>query len=353
MIEKENPCRDAGATFSPRQIKTPNRDQVKLLSQGQWNWILQSLGIPPQLLNKRHGPCPGCGGKDRFRFDDKEEHGTFFCNTLGKGGDGFALLEHVHGWSFTESLANVSAVLGGTSGTVRLSPVKKRERSPRFSAKNPNPKIQSYNEWLGRTSEVITSGCPADLYLKSRRLDFERYPTVLKCHPSLNYKNTDGELIGSFPAMVARIQDAQGQTVGFHRTYLTQEGKKAPVDECKRWTPQLYPCALTGSAIKLWEPSDELCIAEGIETAMAMMKLFDVPAWSILSSSLLPFVDIPSSVKLIHVGVDNDPAGRRAALLTAERFKNTDVEVEAVEASEYLDRPGADWADVLMESKYE
>lgn len=68
-----------------------------------WQQTLVSLGIEAEFLRNRHGPCPGCGGKDRFRFDDKEGRGTFVCSQGGGevlAGDGYDLLQHVHGWSF-------------------------------------------------------------------------------------------------------------------------------------------------------------------------------------------------------------------------------------------------------------
>ena len=42
----------------------------------------------------RHQACPVCGGSDRFRFDDKEGRGTWFCNQCGAG-DGLKLVESV------------------------------------------------------------------------------------------------------------------------------------------------------------------------------------------------------------------------------------------------------------------
>ncbi|MDI5829610.1 hypothetical protein MJN51_36035, partial [Salmonella enterica subsp. enterica serovar Kentucky] len=33
---------------------------------------------------RRHAPCPACGGKDRFRFDDNGR-GSFICNQCGAG----------------------------------------------------------------------------------------------------------------------------------------------------------------------------------------------------------------------------------------------------------------------------
>jgi hypothetical protein len=52
-------------------------------AQHRWLDILTALGVPAKFLRNWHGPCPMCGGKDRFRFDDKDGKGTFFCNGCG------------------------------------------------------------------------------------------------------------------------------------------------------------------------------------------------------------------------------------------------------------------------------
>ena len=40
---------------------------------------------------KVHGPCPDCGGTDRFRaFDDVNDSGGLLCNQCGKRSDVFA-----------------------------------------------------------------------------------------------------------------------------------------------------------------------------------------------------------------------------------------------------------------------
>lgn len=62
-------------------------------SRHRWEEILLQLGIDLPGLNK-HGPCPCCGGKDRFRFDDKDGRGTWFCNQCGNG-DGLDLIAKV------------------------------------------------------------------------------------------------------------------------------------------------------------------------------------------------------------------------------------------------------------------
>lgn len=82
-------------------------------ARGRWPEILEHLGVDPKSLKNRHGPCPGCGGRDRFRFDDKGA-GRFFCNGGGEptSGDGFGLLQHVHGWNAREALERVAEAIG-------------------------------------------------------------------------------------------------------------------------------------------------------------------------------------------------------------------------------------------------
>lgn len=59
---------------------------------GHWPVILPALGITVPGGGK-HGACPACGGKDRFRFDDKDGRGTWFCNQCGSG-DGLDLVRN-------------------------------------------------------------------------------------------------------------------------------------------------------------------------------------------------------------------------------------------------------------------
>ena len=72
---------------------------VKELAEGKWYYILSSLKIPDSFLHGKHGPCPLCDGKDRYRWDNKDGRGTFFCNQCGSG-DGFTMLMRFHNWSF-------------------------------------------------------------------------------------------------------------------------------------------------------------------------------------------------------------------------------------------------------------
>ncbi|WP_435339327.1 primase-helicase zinc-binding domain-containing protein [Klebsiella aerogenes] len=76
---------------------------------GHWPRILPALGM--KVVKNRHQSCPVCGGSDRFRFDDKEGRGTWFCNQCGAG-DGLKLVEKVFGVTPSEAAQKVNAVTG-------------------------------------------------------------------------------------------------------------------------------------------------------------------------------------------------------------------------------------------------
>ncbi|MGH1410980.1 MAG: DUF927 domain-containing protein [Aeromonas sp.] len=70
---------------SPRFISN-----ITAAACGHWPELLAAVGIDTPYRGK-HGPCPACGGKDRFRLDDKAGRGTWFCNLCGAG-DGLDLV---------------------------------------------------------------------------------------------------------------------------------------------------------------------------------------------------------------------------------------------------------------------
>ncbi len=71
--------------------------ECKAAARGRWPAIWSALGVGAIPAKGRHGPCPGCGGKDRFRLlPHRAENGGWVCGQGGNPitGDGFDLLVH-------------------------------------------------------------------------------------------------------------------------------------------------------------------------------------------------------------------------------------------------------------------
>lgn len=96
-------------------------NKITDLSQGRWPSILADLaGLSSEQLTDKHQPCPLCGGEDRYRFDDKDGIGSWFCNQCGGrdqrggGGTGMDLLMRRNNWDFKEAAQRIEAYLGIT-----------------------------------------------------------------------------------------------------------------------------------------------------------------------------------------------------------------------------------------------
>lgn len=87
-------------------------DQVKR-SAVNWISVFRWAGIPEQCLTGNHGPCPKCGGSDRFRLLDQDD-GSLHCNQCfrEKNGDGIAALQWWWGLSLPETLDRLAEHLG-------------------------------------------------------------------------------------------------------------------------------------------------------------------------------------------------------------------------------------------------
>ncbi|EIL1428044.1 hypothetical protein LLB57_002131 [Escherichia coli] len=101
------------------------RDVVKA-AEGQWPDILRCLVIDVPPVGQG-GPCPACGGEDRFTFDDKEGRGTFICrkcpdetDAYYQAGDGLELVRRVASVRFGSAVSTYQAakLVGNALGIV-------------------------------------------------------------------------------------------------------------------------------------------------------------------------------------------------------------------------------------------
>lgn len=87
--------------------------EVKRRAAGGWFNLLQQCSI--DTPNKgHHGPCPICGGTDRFHFIDDHDGGEWHCRQCDapSHGDGLDLVARSNGITITEAAEMVAGLLG-------------------------------------------------------------------------------------------------------------------------------------------------------------------------------------------------------------------------------------------------
>ena len=189
-------------------------------------------------------------------------------------------------------------------------------------------------------------------YLASRALGeiLLRPALALRAHPGLKYYE-HGD-IAIYPAMVALFTGASGDAVTIHATYLRHDGgAKAPVSTPKKLLQVPVRGATRGGAIRLYRPDDAaLGVAEGIETALSLSILENIPVWAASSADALERIQLPRGLRQLVIGVDLDENGKgqAAAKALAERVARR---CKVIYVKPALDAP-SDLNDELRRRKF-
>ena len=230
------------------------------------------------------GPCPGCGGHDRFSVNPVK--GVWNCRKHGGGATAIGLLMHMKDMTFAEAVKALTPHHGDAP---------MREKKPR---PNPAPKPPpASNPWRDQAIEkarVILAqgrpiiGTPVTDYLKGRGI----WLRSVNVHDSLRYhldlpyweqvqgpRGTETIVIHRGPAMLAAIWDLHKSLIGVHRTWLAESGcGKARIihpDTGKLCPEKKVMGSQKGGRIVLAGPPDAetLVVGEGIETVLSYYVL--------------------------------------------------------------------------------
>ncbi|MBI1338767.1 DNA primase [bacterium] len=156
------------------------------------------------------------------------------------------------------------------------------------------------------------AGTLAERYLAQRGIFGVDTIRALRFHPHCYYwredhPDNDPE---TWPALLAKVTDAEGALTGLHRTWLDPEtAEKAPIDP-----PRKAMGLLLGHGVRIGDAADLLAAGEGLETMLALrMALPGLPVIAALSAGHLAALILPLGLRRLYIAVDSDVAGRNAA----------------------------------------
>ena len=230
------------------------------------------------------GPCPACGGTDRFGVNPRL--GVYNCRTCG-GGDGLALVRLALGCDFASAL---SWLCGEAAAPVdpELERRRRGERLRREAARS-REAAQYRAQAIERAVAIWrfgrdAAGTPVQRYLELRGVGPDRIggmPEALRYHPDLPYrhrpKGGDWITVHRGPAMLAGILAPDGSLIGVHRTWLDLESEngKVVLEHAGEALPaKKVEGSKKGGAIRLLGPlalrdACTIVVGEGIETTLS------------------------------------------------------------------------------------
>ena len=234
------------------------------------------------------GPCPGCGGTDRFSINPQK--GVIFCRRCDAKGDQIALVQLVMGMDFPAALEWLVGARQELTPAQRAEQARKAEEHRRAREADA---ARHRQDAIALARKIWNAARPADGTLVADYLDRRgirqrpgaQLPRCFRFEPDARLVVPDEQRRGAYvtvhegPAMLSAILDAQGDLTGVHRTWIDlgqPKGKVAAHHPFK--AGELVPSkkvygSKKGGAIRIFTPRDAsvMVMAEGIETTLSTM----------------------------------------------------------------------------------
>lgn len=289
------------------------------------------------------GPCCYCGGTDRLGINPGKK--KWVCRGAGGGSSVVSLAMHLGNLSFKQAVEQLTGEPCPTGGPAQpLSPAELAERDKRRQANEAAQRAREAQEeareqnTLEAAQRIWDASKPIDGTLAQTYLFNRGIPVFesecLRFHPALPYPG----MTGKFPAMICRVGDMGGELCAVWRIYLSDDGRKAAVDNAKLG---LGPAG--GGAVRIGGIGPKVAIAEGLESALGFWFLTGrkYPVLAALSTSGMVGIELPLCVESVTIALDGDrpirkqgeefvpavPAGRKAAHALRDRLVSEGLSV--------------------------
>lgn len=281
---------------------------------------------------ERVGPCPICGGTDRFSINTKKQ--VFNCRGCGAKGGAIDLEMFLSGSSFADAVERLS----GGQGRPSSAPGRLHSTSPQEPSQRPSVGDDEDRRALASARRIVAElapvlGSPGEAYLRDiRRIDTAAIADILEhvdaigWNPAVYFNEPGNPLHGQRPGCIVGVMTdpvTAAPTGAISRTYI-HNGRK--IGKAKTLGRPVGIVRLT--------PDDEvlggLHLSEGLETALAAMSIGLRPMWSTGSSGVLAAFPVLPAIEAVTVIVDHDArsgAGEKSARECEARWRAAGQEV--------------------------
>jgi phage/plasmid primase-like uncharacterized protein len=294
--------------------------------------VIAQHGIKLRGKVERVGPCPRCGGTDRFSINTGKR--VWNCRRCARGGDVIALTQFLDGVDFRRACSILSGetMSRGTGRPQRHIEYDQNscDDEQDIGAEDDERQQRDKARFLYRSSQPATR-TPAESYLRSRGITMP-LPTTVRFLPPLNPDHHPAMIVPYGLAVEpepGRLDIAEAAISAVQLTLLKPDGTgKVDVKPNKRTiaSPAGMPMVLA--------PMNDLlglAICEGVEDALSAHQSAGLGAWASGGASFMPKLAaaVPDYVEAVIICAHDDKAGQRYARALADALDARGVEIYA------------------------
>jgi len=286
--------------------------------------------------NEKVGPCPVCGGDDRFGVNSRK--GKYYCRGSGFGGDVIALAQYIEKCNFLTACelltgrppprgdSHVDLAALARAAEERRAKALQREADARYWRERERRKL-----YAAYDNAHAPRGTPVEAYLARRKLALPRATALRFKERWRLYSDTKGggqlQVLHEGPAMFAGITGPDGHFAGLHATWIDLDAADGKARIADPVTGELAPAkkvrgSASGGRIELvrCHLPETLVLGEGIEEVLTVWHALTQRGWDLARAAFW------SSISLGNLGgkavgtlrhpsaVNVDAAGRKRAV---------------------------------------
>ena len=241
----------------------------------------------------KYGPCPVCGGTDRFSINTRK--GLFNCRKCCVGGDVIALVQHLDGCDFPTAIDILTGETIARRQPLISSEELRRQRERREREQREDERRRTISALRIWDSAGDWRGSDGDAYLRNRCIDVAEIPREadIRWHPACTWET------GVHPCLVVLLTDAvSGEPRAIQRIAVAGGQKVGKLS--------LGPSA--GTVARLWPDeavTQGLVVGEGVETSLAAATRVHFrgtllrPAWATCGKSNLASLPVLAGIELV------------------------------------------------------